>query len=133
MFQEESERGFVDMQGNEEVLMSDEILPELRPYMEDILDEALAHGGMTMHNARRRECVICWLHKQFEHFMIYRLLTAMSLAARRHFAFLIEQNASDEELKVFVRCHIHDIPALVRQVFVDFRQRFVKAGHRYQL
>lgn len=118
------------MEENEKILMSGDILPELRPYLEDILDEALAQGGMTMHNAHRRECVISWLHKQFEHFMVYRLLTAMPLAARRHFAFLIEQNASDEELKVFVRHHIHDIPELVRQVFVDFRQRFVEAGHR---
>lgn len=111
--------------------MSNDILPELRPYLEGILDETLASGGMTMRDTRRREHIIFLLHKEFERFMIYRLLMAMPLAARQRFAFLIEQDASDEELKVFARRHIHDIPALVGQVFVDFRQRFVKSGYRY--
>ncbi len=79
-----------------------------------------------MRNACRRERLISWLHKQFEHFMMYRLLMAMPLAARQSFALLIEQEASDEELKAFTRRHIHDIAALVGQIFVDFRQRFVK-------
>jgi hypothetical protein len=112
--------------------VSNDILPELRPYLESILDEALARRGMTMHNAHRRERVISWLHKQFEHFMMYRLLMAMPLAARQHFAFLIEQNASDEELKAFARRHIQDIPVLVGQVFVDFRQRFVQPVQKHR-
>lgn len=116
------------MEGNKEILMSEDILPELRPYLEDILDEALAHRGMTMCNVHRRERIIHWLHRQFEHFMVYRLLMAMPASARRRFAYLIEQNASDEILKVFARRHIRDIPALVQQTFVDFRLRFVKPG-----
>ena len=112
--------------------MSDDILPELRPYLEGILDEALARGGMTMRKGRRREHVLLWLHKQFERFMVYRLLMAMPLAARQHFAFLIEHDASDEELKAFARKHIHDIPDLVRQVFVDFRERFVKPVQKHR-
>ncbi len=120
------------MEGKEVEQMSEDILPELRPYLEGILDEALARGGMTMCNARRREHVIRWLHKQFEHFMIYRLLMAMPLAARQHFAFLIEHNATDEELKAFARRYIHDIPVLVQQVFVDFRLQFLKSGQIYR-
>jgi hypothetical protein len=110
--------------------MSDDILPELRPYLEGILDEALASGGMTMHDSRRREHMLHRLHKQFERFMVYRLLMAMPLAERQHFAFLIEQDASDEELKAFTRRHIHNIPALVQQVFVDFRKQYVKPGQK---
>jgi hypothetical protein len=100
--------------------MSTCIFPELRPALERVLDETLASGGMTMHNPKRREYLLCRLQEQFERFLLYRLLIALPPVSRQHFASLIEHDASDEDLKAFAGRHIFDIPDFVEQVFRDF-------------
>ena len=105
--------------------MSNSILPELRPYLERILDEELASAGMIERNPRRRELLLCRLQEQFERFMLYRLMLALPAVPRQQLASLIEYNASDEDLIAFARRHLFDIPDFVQQVFSDFRKQRV--------
>lgn len=106
--------------------MSDEMLPELRPYLERLLDEALRYSGLLIGDEKRRERLLCQLHKQFENFVFIRMLAALSPGERKQFASLLEEGAAEEELKLFARRHIHNIPALVQQIFQDFRAQYVK-------
>lgn len=106
--------------------MSASILPELRPYLEHLLDDALAEGGITVNNPLRRERMLSQLHKQFERFLLYQLLLALPSVPRHHFASLIELNVSDEELKDFIMRHLYDVPGFIQQVFADFPKRYLK-------
>lgn len=106
--------------------MSDDMLPELRPYLEHLLDEALSYSGLLLRNEKRRERLLSKLHKQFETFVFVRLLAALSPAERSQFALMLEKGAVDEELKTFARQHINNIPGLVRQIFQDFRAQYVR-------
>jgi hypothetical protein len=106
--------------------MSCEMLPELRPYLEGILDEALEQRGMMLRNEKRRERVLCRLYKQFEAFLFSRLSASLPPSAREQFTCLLEQGASEEALQAFTTHHIHNIPVLVQQIFVEFREQYVK-------
>ncbi len=108
--------------------MSDEMLPELRPYLEHLLDEALAYSGLLIRNEKRRERLLYQLHKQFETFVFVRLLAALSPYERNQFASMLEMGAMDEDLKIFARQHIQNIPGLVQQIFRDFRAQYVRPG-----
>lgn len=113
--------------------MSDEMLPELRPYLEHLLDDALVYSGLLNHDEKRRERLLCQLQKQFETFVFIRLLTALSPFERNQFAFMLEKGAADEELKTFARQHIHNIPLLVQQIFQEFRAQYVKPAQKFGL
>ncbi len=110
--------------------MSNEMLPELRPYLECLLDEALAYSGLLIRDEERRERLLFQLHRQFEDFVFIRMLAALSPVERKQFASLLEKGATEEELKLFARRHIHNIPALVQQIFQDFRAQYVKPEQR---
>ncbi|HET9920097.1 MAG TPA: hypothetical protein VFQ30_09680 [Ktedonobacteraceae bacterium] len=114
----------------EKVLMSDKMLAELRPYLESLLDEALTYSGLLIRDKERRERLLYQLHKQFEDFVFMRMLAALSPEERKQFASLLEEGAAEEELKLFARRHIHNIPALVQQIFQDFRALYVKPEHQ---
>lgn len=111
--------------------MSDDMLPELRPYLEHLLDDALAYSGLLIHNEKRRERLLCLLHRQFEAFVFIRLLTALTPFERNQFAFMLEKGVSDEELKTFARQHLPNIPLLVQQIFQDFRAQYVKPEKQF--
>lgn len=106
--------------------MSKSVLPELRSYLERVLDEELASAGMIVRNSQRRERLLCRLQEQFESFVLYRLMLTLPTVPRQQFASLLEHNASDEDLKAFARRHLFDIPGFVQQVFAEFRQQRVK-------
>ena len=103
-----------------------ELLPELRPYLEGILDDALAYGQMTVNNTRRREILLCRLQQELEDFIYVRLFSSLPSTQQNQFAFLMLYNAAEEDLQAFVRYYIDNIPALIQQTFVDFRARYVK-------
>ena len=105
--------------------MSKSILPELRSYLERVLDEELASAGMTVRDPQRRERLLCRLQEQFERFVLYRLMLALPAVPRQQFASLLEHEASDEDLIAFARRHLFDIPDFVHQVFKEFRQQRV--------
>jgi hypothetical protein len=103
--------------------MSKSIIPELRPYLECVLDEKLARAGMSVRDAQRRERMLNHLQDQFERLLLYRLMLALPAIPRQQFASLIEHDASDEDLKAFTRSHLSDIPDFVDQVLQEFRQQ----------
>lgn len=105
--------------------MSNSILPELRSYLEHVLDEELASAGIIVRDPQKREYLLCQLQEQFERFVLYRLMLALPAVPRQQFASLIEHNASDEDLKTFARRHLSDIPDFVHQVLSEFRKQRV--------
>lgn len=103
--------------------MGKSIIPELRPYLERILDEELVAAGLKVRDARKREMLLSHFQEQFERLLLYRLMMTLPAIPRQQFASLIEHDASDEELKVFITSHLSDIPDFVQEVFQEFRQQ----------
>ncbi len=101
------------------------LLPELRPYLERLLDDTLAQTDMTVRHEATREHILCMLQKELVHFIFVQLMAALPPNARGQFASLLEQEASEEMLATFTSHYIADIPAFVIQVFQQFRSRFV--------
>ena len=101
------------------------LLPELRSYLEQLLDDALARTNITITRAATREGMLCQLQEELIRFIFTRLITAFSSFARGQFVALLEGGASNEVLQGFTERHISDIPAFVTQVFLDFRAQFV--------
>jgi hypothetical protein len=110
--------------------MSCEMLPELLPYLKGILDESLERYGMTILNEKVREQVLCQLHKELEAFILFRIQAAMPPAEGLQFAWLLEQGAAEEELQALTIRHIANIPALVQQIFSEFRAQYVNPGQK---
>jgi hypothetical protein len=110
--------------------MSCEPLPELLPYLEGILDESLERFGMTMLNKKVREKVLCQLYKELEAFIFLRIQDALPPTESLQFAWLLEQRAPEEELQAFTMRHIANIPALVQQIFLEFRAQHVNPGQK---
>ena len=101
------------------------LLPELRPYLEQLLDEALARSEMTIDHKATRERMLGQLQDELVEFIFTRLMAAFPPFERGQFAALLEQEAPDELLQAFTQRRIDDIPAFVRQVFVEFRAQFL--------
>jgi methylase of polypeptide subunit release factors len=101
------------------------LLPELRPYLERLLEDTLAQTDMTIRQQATRERMLCMLQKELVSFIFIELMEALPPHARNKFATLLEQGASEETLAAITTLHIDDIPAFVVQVFEHFRERFV--------
>ena len=106
------------------------LLPELRPYLERLLDDALAQTDMTIRQRATREHMLCLLQKELVHFIFIQLMATLPLGARCQFTSLLEQGASLETLQVFTMRHITNIPAFVVQVFQEFRARFIPSEQK---
>jgi len=109
--------------------MSTILLPELRPYLERLLEDALAQTDMTIRREATRERMLRLLQKELIHFIFVELMEMLPPHARSQFAALLEQGASEEELAAITSRHIDDIPAFVVHIFEQFRARFVLSGH----
>ena len=101
------------------------LLPELRSYLEQLLDEALARSEMTIDHRATRERMLGQLQDELIEFIFTRLMAAFPPFERGQFAALLEQEAPDELLQAFTQRHIGDIPTFVRHVFVEFRAQFL--------
>ena len=101
------------------------LLPELRSYLDQLLDDALARTGMTINQMLTREGILCQLQEELFRFIFTRLMAAFPSFARGQFVVLLEEGASNEVLQNFTERHISDIPTFVTQVFLDFRAQFV--------
>ena len=101
------------------------LLPELRSYLEQLLDDALARTDITIGRLTTREGMLGLLQEDLFHFIFTRLMAAFSPSARGQFIVLLEEGASNETLQGFTERHISDIPAFVTQVFLDFRAQFL--------
>jgi methylase of polypeptide subunit release factors len=101
------------------------LLPELRPFLEGLLEDTLAQADMTIHHHDTRERMLRMLQKELVSFIFIELMEALPAQARNEFAFLLEQGASEEALAAITTRHIDDIPAFVVNVFEHFRERFV--------
>jgi hypothetical protein len=106
------------------------LLPELRPYLERLLNDALAETEMTIRQHATREHMLCLLQKELVHFIFMQLMGALPLGARPQFTSLLEQGASLETLQAFTTRHIANIPAFVVQVFQEFRARFIPSEQK---
>src|SRR6266700_1516941 len=69
------------------------LLPELRPYLERLLDDALAQTDMTIRQQATREHMLCLLQKELVRFIFIQLMAALPLGARRQFTSLLDQEA----------------------------------------
>ena len=105
--------------------MTTMLLPELRLYLEQVLDDVLARTGMTISKMTTREGILCQLQEELFRFIFTRLMAAFPSFARGQFVVLLEEGASNEVLQSFTERHIRDIPTFVTQVFLDFRAHFV--------
>ena len=105
--------------------MATMLLPELRFYLEQLLDDSLARTGITINQMTTREGILCQLQEKLFRFIFTRLVAAFPSFARGQFVVLLEEGASNEVLQNFTERHISDIPEFVRQVFLDFRVQFV--------
>ena len=105
------------------------LLPELRSYLEQLLDDALARTDMTINQAATREGMLGLLQEELFQFIFTRLMAVFSSFERGQFVTLLEEGASNETLQNFTERHISDIPAFVTQVFLDFRAQFVHPVH----
>ena len=105
--------------------MTSLLLPELRSYLELLLDDALARTGITINQMVTREGILCQLQEELIRFIFTRLMAAFSSFARGQFMVLLQEGASNEVLQNFTERQISDIPAFVTQVFQDFRVQFV--------
>ena len=101
------------------------LLPELRFYLEQLLDDTLARPGITINQATTREGILCQLQEELFRFIFTRLMASFPSFVRGQFAVLLEEGASNEVLQNFTERHISDIPTFVTQVFLDFRTQFV--------
>lgn len=101
------------------------LLPELRSYLEQLLDEALARAEMRMDQGTTRERVLGQLQDELIQFIFTRLMATLPPFARRQFVALLEQDAPDELLQALTERHLVDIPTFVTQAFVEFRAEFL--------
>ena len=101
------------------------LLPELRSYLEQLLDDALARTSITISQAATREGMLYQLQEELFRFIFTRLMASFSSFARGQFVALLEAGASNEVLEDFTVRYIKDVPAFVTQVFLDFRTLFV--------
>jgi hypothetical protein len=106
------------------------LLPELRSYLEQLLDDLLARTGMTISKQATREGILGQLQDELVHFFFMRLMDALPPFQRGQFAALLEQRAPNETLQAFTECHISDIPKFVNQVFLEFRAQFLHEGKK---
>lgn len=106
------------------------LLPELRPYLEHLLNDALAQADMTIRQQATREHVLCLLQKELVRFIFTQLMAALPQHARCQFTSLLEQGASLETLQAFTMRYISNIPAFVVQVFQEFRARFIPSEQK---
>ena len=106
------------------------LLPELRPYLEHLLNDALAQTDMTIRQQATREHVLCLLQKELVRFIFTQLMAALPLHARYQFTSLLEQGASLETLQAFTTRYITNVPAFVVQVFQEFRARFIPSEQK---
>ena len=70
------------------------LLPELRPYLERLLNDALAETEMTIRQHATREHMLCLLQKELVHFIFMQLMGALPLGARSQFTSLLEQGVA---------------------------------------
>lgn len=104
------------------------MLPEIRPYLEHLLDEICLQAGMRVHNPQTREKLLSYLHDQLQTFAYPRLKAALPPAARHQFTFLLEQHASMGTLLIFTRRHLANLPDVVPAIFDDFRAHYLPSG-----
>jgi hypothetical protein len=101
------------------------LLPELRSYLKQLLDDALARTNITITQAATREGMLYQLQEEFFRFIFTRLMAAFPPFARGQFVALLEGGASNEVLENFTEHQIKDITEFVTQVFLDFRAQFI--------
>ena len=100
------------------------LLPELRLYLEQLLDDMLERTGITINQVVTREGILCQLQDELIRFIFTRLMASFSAFTRGQFMVLLEEGASNEVLQSFTERHISDIPEFVTQVFQEFRAQF---------
>lgn len=106
------------------------LLPELRSYLEQLLDDLLARTGMTIGKQTTREGILGQLQDELVHFFFMRLMDALPPFQRGQFTALLEQEAPNETLEAFAECYISDIPLFVTQVLLEFRAQFLHTGKK---
>jgi hypothetical protein len=107
--------------------MSTNMLPEIRPYLEQLFDEICTYAGMTVHNPLTRQRLLNYLHDQLQTFAYSRLRDALPYSARQAFTSLLERHASMETLLTFTSKHLPNLPEVMQPIFVDFRAHYLRS------
>ena len=107
--------------------MNDDMLPEIRPYLEHLFDEICLHAGMRVDNPQTREKLLNYLHDQLRTFAYARLQTALPPSARQRFTFLFEQQVSMETLLTLTRKYLPNVADLLPPIFVAFRAHYLRS------
>jgi hypothetical protein len=102
-----------------------DMLPELRAYLEGVLDDILAQAGMTMGNQKTREKVLWMLLKELDSFVFLRIRAALPPSELTRLNALLEQGVTEEELQAITTRSIPNVQAFAQGIFVDFRAHYV--------
>jgi hypothetical protein len=101
------------------------LLPELRFYLEQLLDDILEYTGITIEQQTTREGLLGQLQDELVEFLFKRLMATLPPFERGQFTALLEQGSSNDILQIFTERHIRDIPTFVARVFLEFRAQFL--------
>jgi len=103
------------------------LLPELHPYLEQLLADGLDQADMTVRHQATREHLLSMLENEFVHFCFIQVMAALPPDARDQFVFLLEQGVCEKTLIAFTSDNIADLPAFLALVFKKFRSCYVPA------
>ncbi len=110
--------------------MSCDMPPELRSYLDGVLDDALAQIGMTIHNQHTRQRVLWKLLKALDSFVFLRIRAALPPAELTRLNALLERGVTEEELQAITTRSIPNVQAFAQEIFVDFRAHYVTPGEQ---
>ncbi len=108
----------------------DNIPPELRSYLEGILDDASAQSGITINHQNTRERVLWKLLKELDTFVLLRICAALPPSELTQLNALIERGVTEEELQVITTGSIPNLQAFAHGILMDFRAQYVKPGEQ---
>jgi hypothetical protein len=111
-------------------MYSDNMPPELRSYLEGILDDASAQTGITINHQNTRERVLWKLLKELDTFVFLRIRAALPPSELTQFHALLEQGVTEEDLQAITTRSIPNLQAFAQGILVDFRARYVKPSEQ---
>ena len=110
--------------------MSCDMPPELRSYLEGVLDDALAQTGITINHQNTRQRVLWKLLKELDTFVFLRIRAALPPSELTQLNALLEQGVTEEELQAITTRAIPNLQAFAQGILVDFRAQYVKPSEQ---
>jgi len=104
--------------------------PELRSYLEGVLDDALAQTGITINHQNTRQRVLWKLLKELDTFIFLRIRASLPPSELTKFHALLERGVTEEELQAITTRCIPNVQAFAHGILMDFRAQYVKPSEQ---